>query len=99
LTSLKINDPLLDIAKKLEETALNDSYFVERKLYPNVDFYSGIIMRAIGHSAGDVHGDVRHRPHAGLDRQLQGSDGRPAQPDLSAAPDLYRAHAQPLRAF
>ena len=45
---LKRTDPLLDIAKKLEEAALNDSYFVERKLYPNVDFYSGIILRAIG---------------------------------------------------
>jgi citrate synthase len=48
LVSLQINDPLLDIAKHLEEAALRDSYFVERKLYPNVDFYSGIIMRAIG---------------------------------------------------
>jgi citrate synthase len=48
LAKLHINDPLLDIAKKLEEVALKDSYFVERKLYPNVDFYSGIIMRAIG---------------------------------------------------
>ncbi|HZI32324.1 MAG TPA: citrate synthase [Candidatus Binatia bacterium] len=48
LSKLNMNDPLLDIAKKLEETALKDSYFVERKLYPNVDFYSGIIMRAIG---------------------------------------------------
>jgi citrate synthase len=48
LNTLKINDPLLDIAVKLEEAALHDSYFVERKLYPNVDFYSGIIMRAIG---------------------------------------------------
>ena len=48
LESLKISDPLLDIAKRLEETAMHDSYFVERKLYPNVDFYSGIIMRAIG---------------------------------------------------
>jgi citrate synthase len=48
LKVLKLEDPLLDIAKKLEETALHDSYFVERKLYPNVDFYSGIIMRAIG---------------------------------------------------
>jgi citrate synthase len=42
------SDPLLDIAKKLEEAALKDSYFVERKLYPNVDFYSGIIYRAMG---------------------------------------------------
>jgi citrate synthase len=48
LSKLHINDPLLDIAKRLEEAALKDSYFVERKLYPNVDFYSGIIMRAIG---------------------------------------------------
>ncbi|HSJ67161.1 MAG TPA: citrate synthase [Anditalea sp.] len=42
------NDPILNIAKELEEAALNDSYFVERKLYPNVDFYSGIIYRALG---------------------------------------------------
>jgi citrate synthase len=42
------NDPLLNIARSLEEQALRDSYFVERKLYPNVDFYSGIILRAIG---------------------------------------------------
>jgi len=48
LSKLHISDPLLDIAKKLEEAAMQDSYFVERKLYPNVDFYSGIIMRAIG---------------------------------------------------
>ena len=48
LAALKIDDPLLDIAKHLEAAALNDPYFIERKLYPNVDFYSGIIMRAIG---------------------------------------------------
>ncbi len=48
LNSMKRSDPLLDIAKKLEEAALQDPYFVERRLYPNVDFYSGIIMRAIG---------------------------------------------------
>lgn len=48
LAQLHVSDPLLDIAKKLEEIALHDEYFVSRKLYPNVDFYSGIIMRAIG---------------------------------------------------
>jgi citrate synthase len=48
LDKLHVADPLLDIAKHLEEAALKDPYFVERKLYPNVDFYSGIIMRAIG---------------------------------------------------
>lgn len=48
LEKLGIQDPVLDIAKQLEEAALSDSYFVERKLYPNVDFYSGIIYRALG---------------------------------------------------
>ncbi len=48
LKKLNINDPLLDIAKELEQSALNDDYFVQRKLYPNVDFYSGIIYRAMG---------------------------------------------------
>ncbi|MBP7568883.1 MAG: citrate synthase [Acidobacteria bacterium] len=48
LGKLKIHDPLLDVARRLEEVALDDAYFKEKKLYPNVDFYSGIIMRAIG---------------------------------------------------
>jgi citrate synthase len=48
LKELKVNDPYLDVAMELERIALQDPYFVERKLYPNVDFYSGIIMRAIG---------------------------------------------------
>ncbi len=48
LDKLGIADPVLDIAKKLENAALNDPYFVDRKLYPNVDFYSGIIYRALG---------------------------------------------------
>jgi citrate synthase len=48
LAKLGVNDPILEIAKGLEEAALNDEYFVERKLYPNVDFYSGIIYRAMG---------------------------------------------------
>ncbi|WP_372366747.1 citrate synthase [Candidatus Uabimicrobium sp. HlEnr_7] len=48
LNNIGVNDPLLRIAKELEESALNDEYFASRKLYPNVDFYSGIIYRAIG---------------------------------------------------
>jgi citrate synthase len=48
LEDLGVNDPLLDVAMKLEEAALKDDYFVERKLYPNVDFYSGIIYKALG---------------------------------------------------
>ncbi len=48
LEKLGVNDPVLDIAKQLEKAALEDDYFVKRKLYPNVDFYSGIIYRALG---------------------------------------------------
>ncbi|MFP4225840.1 MAG: citrate synthase [Desulfobacterales bacterium] len=48
LPKLNINDPLLDIAKKLEEVALSDAYFIDHNLYPNVDFYSGILLRAMG---------------------------------------------------
>ena len=48
LSKLDIQDPLFDVAQKLEEVALNDEYFVARKLFPNVDFYSGVIYRAIG---------------------------------------------------
>jgi citrate synthase len=48
LANMGRKDPLLDIAKRLEESALSDNYFVDRKLYPNVDFYSGLLLRAIG---------------------------------------------------
>ena len=48
LTALKVDDPLLAIALKLEEAALNDEYFISRKLYPNVDFYTGVIYKALG---------------------------------------------------
>ena len=48
LATVGVTDPMLDVAKELEQAALNDDYFVERKLFPNVDFYSGIIFRALG---------------------------------------------------
>ncbi len=48
LAKLSLNDPLFEVAQKLEEVALQDEYFIERKLYPNVDFYSGVIYRALG---------------------------------------------------
>jgi citrate synthase len=48
LAALKIKDPLLDIAKELEAVALKDDYFIDHNLYPNVDFYSGVVLRAIG---------------------------------------------------
>jgi len=48
LEKLKISDPLLDIAKQLEAVALKDNYFIDHNLYPNIDFYSGIVLRALG---------------------------------------------------
>jgi citrate synthase len=48
LADLGVSDPLLDLARELEEVALADDYFVERKLYPNVDFYTGVIYKAMG---------------------------------------------------
>ena len=50
LSRLNIDDPMLEIAKELEATALEDDYFIQRKLYPNVDFYSGLIYQAMGFS-------------------------------------------------
>ena len=48
LENLGVSDPLLDIAMELEHIALNDQYFIDKQLYPNVDFYSGIILKAMG---------------------------------------------------
>ena len=48
LKELNISDPVLDVAQELEQIALKDEYFIEKKLYPNVDFYSGVILNAIG---------------------------------------------------
>jgi len=48
LEQLGINDPLLQVAMELEKVALSDQYFIDRKLYPNIDFYSGITLRAMG---------------------------------------------------
>ena len=86
LGKLGINNPLLELALKLEEIALHDDYFLERKLYPNVDFYSGIIMSAIGvptnmftvmFAIGRLPGwiahwrEVRTNPYARIDRPRQ----------------------------
>jgi citrate synthase len=95
LHSLNRQDPLLDIAKKLETAALHDSYFVERKLYPNVDFYSGLIMRAIGiptsmftvmFAIGRMPGwianfkEILDEPHKRICRPRQIYIGPPARP-------------------
>ena len=97
LNKLKIHDPMLDLARALEEAALGDDYFKEKKLYPNVDFYSGIIMRAIGiplnmftvmFAIGRMPGWI-----ANWKEVWEG-----AEPHLPAAPGLRRPDAARLRA-
>jgi len=98
LSKLHINDPLLDIAKHLEAAALKDSYFIERKLYPNVDFYSGIIMRALGipvEMFPVIFGLADARLDANYKEIMEESKSRIYRPR-----QVYTgAHAQPLRAM
>jgi hypothetical protein len=98
LSALGVHDPLLDIAKQLEEAALKDPYFVERKLYPNVDFYSGIIYRALGFptnmftvlfALGRLPGWIAHWKEMMEDSTHQ---------DRPPAPDLHRRPRARLRA-
>ncbi|WP_291044733.1 citrate synthase [Herbiconiux sp.] len=96
LAALGVKDPLLDIAKELEEVALNDEYFVSRRLYPNVDFYTGVIYKAMGFptrmftvlfAIGRLPGWIAHWREMSSDPQTK--IGRPQQLYLgSAARDL-----------
>ena len=72
LNKLKISDPLLEVAKELEEIALNDDYFTEHNLYPNVDFYSRNRPARHRYSNQYVYRHVRHRPVAGMDCPMEG---------------------------
>jgi citrate synthase len=71
LGALGINDPQLELAMRLEEIARSDSYFIEKKLYPNVDFYSGIILKAIGIPTSMFYSDFCSGAHSGLDITLE----------------------------
>ncbi|MGO1839097.1 MAG: citrate/2-methylcitrate synthase, partial [Candidatus Microbacterium stercoravium] len=86
LAALGVNDPMLDMAKELEEIALNDEYFQARNLYPNVDFYTGVIYKAMGFptrvftvlfAIGRLPGWLAQWREQNLDRQ--GKIGRPQQ--------------------
>ena len=91
LADLGSKDSLFDIALELEQVALTDDYFIEQKLYPNVDFYSGLIYRAMGFPTNmfPVLFAIGRLP--GLDRALEGSAREPAHQDRAPAPDLHGA--------
>ena len=90
-------NPLLDIALELEKIALEDEYFVKRKLYPNVDFYSGLIYEALGMPVDDVPRPVRHPAHERLAGAVAGDDRRLRAEDRAAAPDLHGRPREGLR--
>ena len=92
------DDPLLEVAMELEQIALHDEYFIEKKLYPNVDFYSGITLKAMGFPTTHVHRAVRGRAHRRLDRAVEGDDRGPEPEDRPPAPALHRRDAARLRA-
>ena len=81
-------NPLLDIALELEKIALEDDYFVSRKLYPNVDFYSGLIYQALGLPGRDVPGHVRDPAHRRLARAVAGAADRSRAEDRPPAPGV-----------
>ena len=84
-------EAVLSVAEELEAAALEDDYFVERKLYPNVDFYSGVILRALGIPTS-MFTVICHRPHARLDRSLVRSSLPYQRPDQSPSPGVRRSH-------
>ena len=84
-------NPKLDIALELERIALQDEYFIKRKLYPNVDFYSGSDLPGDEVPGGHVPGAVRDRTHVRLARPVGGNGGRCRSEDRPSAPDLSRS--------
>ena len=98
LKELNISDPVLDVAKELERIALSDDYFIEKKLYPNVDFYSGVILNAIGFPTDMFTALVRARAHGRLGRAVERDDRRSRAEDRPPAPALRRRDAARLRA-
>ena len=91
LEKLGVRTKLLEIAIELEEIALKDDYFIERKLYPNVDFYSGVIYNAIGTPANMFTAIFALGRLPGLDRAVDGDARGPRLQDRPPAPDLHRA--------
>ena len=84
------DDPLFKLAMSLEKIALEDDYFVQRKLYPNVDFYSGIVQKAIGIPTSLFTAIFALARTVGLDRAAERDDRRPGLQDRPAAPALQR---------
>ncbi len=91
------DNPLLQVAQQLEHIALTDEYFISRKLYPNVDFYSGIILEAIGFPTSMFTAIFALSRTVGLDCSVEGNDRRSAEEDRASASALPRLAGPRLR--
>ena len=92
------DDKLFKLAMALEKIALEDDYFVQRKLYPNVDFYSGIVYKALGIPVSMFTAIFALARTVGLDRAVERNDRRPRAEDRPAAPAVYRLAETRFRA-
>ena len=92
------DDPLLDVAMELEKIALHDDYFIEKKLYPNIDFYSGITLKAMGFPTTMFTVLFAVARTVGWIAQWKEMIEDPTSEDRPPAPALYRRHAARLRA-
>ncbi len=99
LVELGVHDPLLDLAKELEELALEDDYFKERRLYPNVDFYTGRDLQGDGLPDAHVHRPVRDRASAWMARALARDAGRPADQDRPPSAAVRRRASAQLSGY
>ena len=92
------DDPLLEVALELERIALTDEYFIDKKLYPNIDFYSGITLKALGFPTTMFTVSVRGRAYRRLDRSMEGDGRRSLPADRTSPPALHGLAASRLRA-
>jgi citrate synthase len=88
---------LLDIALECERIALEDEYFITRRLYPNVDFYTGLIYQSMGFPSSMFPGALRHSAHERLDRAVGRDAARSRTEDRPPPPNLYGTRSAPLR--
>ena len=98
LSELGVKEPLLELAMELERIALEDEYFVEKKLYPNVDFYSGIIFRALGIPTSMFTVLFAVARTVGWVGPVERDDRGPLAENRATAPALHRTVPTPVRA-
>ena len=91
------DDPMLEVARELERIALTDEYFIDKRLYPNIDFLFRHHPQSVGFPNNHVHSSVRIGPHRRVDCPMEGNGRRPVPADRPPAPALYGRTGERLR--